>query len=401
MTYSKLALITGAGASISFGYPSTKDFTLKISQRIKDPAQAVSPSALSLLDQIQSALDSYLINPRAVTFEDIYQGIHDVCTLRKIPTDPDAFNEFRPRAGATHQLKKEFEAFSESDVSELQYAYLDSLLNTFLVNLTSISSTAAFASTISKLEQDHVVWSFTLNYDTIIDEIIGKNVSGFIPGTPPRGFDPSILEAALSSEKSIHVHLHGSLKWGFPSGGSADPFALHEFDTPKDGVAHSMSRPSGRPILRGETLPPSPVITGLDKAELVFREPFFSNFMTYFRSLNLCNSMLIAGYGFSDYHLNIGIRNCRMNRPDVNVYLVCQDAAANPELFLSLVSPVTWDTILPEDNGFAGSIPQIMPGFPGWWKVPGNTKYNTSPIYLWPGDFKAFCDAVTKSGLPR
>lgn len=390
-------MITGAGASVSFGFPSTPRFTKLIDNALRvDPS--ISSSSISLFDAIIERLNNYLVNPGLVTFEDIYQCIQDVRVIQTIPANPGAFDEFRPRVGATHVLASTLGSYSSSDGWLLQEVYLNIILDSFLNALPSVSGISQLSAALKYIESKCIVWSFTLNYDNLISDIWSSFTSGFNPGRAPRVFDPNLLLSGLSSLDAIHSHLHGSLKWGFLKSLSTDLFELHEFDNPKDGVQNSKSRPSGRPAQKGESLPFSPIITGLDKTELVFRQPFFTNFMAFFRSLSLCSDILIAGYGFSDRHVNMGIQQCRRYRPYVRTYIIDKDNLDHPSSYIGRLTPDAWNTILPGEGAYSTEVP----GFPGWWRVPGisGSRFNTGPIFLWLKGFDEFCKTIVKDGFP-
>ena len=253
------------------------------------------------------------------------------------------------------------------------------------------------ATALKSIQENFLIWSFTLNYDNIISNIFSDFTSGFSIGNAPRFFRPDRLLSALDQGLPIHSHLHGSLKWGFPTDGSSYPSELHEFDTPAEGVRYSKSRPSARPVQRGETLPSSPIITGLDKTELVFREPFFTNFLTFFRSSSLCSDLLISGYGFRDRHVNMAIERCR-HRRDVGTYIVDKNNYDDPSSYFETLTPDAWYALLPGEAMRAKGITE----YPGWWKVPGMRidGFITAPIFLWLQGFDSFCDAVADHGLP-
>lgn len=394
----KFVMITGAGTSISFGIPSTLNATALIENSFRN-TPGISPSELSLFDTIKSGLENYLINPGNVSFEDIYQSIQDVRALQCIPKDPEAFDEFRPRVGATHILNEQISLYSEQDGRALQNAYLNNILDTFFKSLPSMPSNNQLSPALEYIQREYIVWSFTLNYDNLISDVWSSFASGFIPGSTPRVFNPSLLLSALRSKRHIHSHLHGSLKWGFPTNGFNNPFELHEFDTPNDGIRNSKSRPSGRPLQKGGTIPLSPIITGLDKTELVFRQPFFTNFMAFYRALDLCSDLLIAGYGFSDRHVNMGIHNCREHHPDVRTYIIDKNDDNCPISYIHDKTPDAWSTIQPGDEYLANEVP----AYPGWWKIPGITagRHTTGPVFLWLKGFDVFCKTVVNNGLPK
>jgi len=178
-----------------------------------------------------------------------------------------------------------------------------------------------------------------------------------------------------------------------------NPFELHELDNIDEGVKNSKSRPSGRPSQRGDTLPPSPIITGLDKTELVFREPFFTNFLSFFSNLNSCSHLMIAGYGFGDRHVNMGIQQLRENRPTVKTYIVTWTKNDDPSEFLASLSPDAWATIIPDVDAHYKA--KRVEGHPEWWLLPGNKrKIKTGDIFLWAKGFDTFCTSVIANGLP-
>lgn len=390
-------MLTGAGSSIPFGYPSTQNFTNLIEASFKaDPVVSSMPQVSNFYDQVISDLKNYFINPGIVTFENIYQAIQDVLVLKNIPNDPKAFDEFRPHVGASHELKAHYANYTKIDGNMAQDFYLTHLLKTFLDQLSNVSNIDKMKAAIRYLEKHFVINSFTLNYDSLIQDCLRFHVTGFTPGNSPRSFAQNLLLSAIGGKRNTHCHLHGSLKWGFPT--SKNPFEIHEYDSPSQGVKNSKSRPSGRSAQRGETLPVCPVITGMDKTELVFRKPFYSNFIALFRSLEMSTELLIAGYGFSDRHVNLAIEQCRISRPGVRTYIVDYDTHDEPSSYLQRLTPDAWRSILPGNPLSA----QAVTGFGGWWKIPGINQngINTSPIFLWLKGFDSFCVQLCKSGLP-
>ena len=390
-----LVMITGAGASVSFGFPSTSEITTMISASLRNHRR-ISSTELSLYETVHRNLRNYL-KPGVVTFEDIYQSIQDVTTLQSVPKDSRVLGAFRPRVGATHVLRDELCSYSDDEGSMLQHLYLNNILDSFLNALANVSGVPRLAHALKSIQENFLIWSFTLNYDNIISNIFSDFTSGFSIGNAPRFFRPDRLLSALDQGLPIHSHLHGSLKWGFPTDGSGHAFELHEFDSPTDGVRYSKSRPSARPVQRGETLPSSPIITGLDKTELVFRQPFFANFLAFFRSLGLCSDLLIAGYGFRDRHVNMGIEECR-HRLGIGTYIVDKDSYNRPSSYFKTLTPDALRVLLPGDAMRAKEITE----YPGWWKLPGIriNGFITAPIFLWLQGFDTFCDAVANNGLP-
>lgn len=389
-------MITGSGTSESFGLLSTSKITDSIDNAFR-AGLGITPIEQSLYDNIFNSLKTYLVEKDyIVTFEDIYQSIQDVATIKRIPNNRSAPNRLRPRVGATHTLNSYLLPYSDSDLNNVQDRYLDNILDAFLMALPDVSEIGKLESALKYLEKKYVIWSFTLNYDNLIDNIWPNFTSGFTPGKAPRGFNPNLLLSSVNSLCSLHSHLHGSLSWGFPINCPHvwETLELHEFDNPQDGVRYSKSRSSGipNPSQQGEIISLSPIITGLDKTELVFRKPFFTNFLTLFESINRCTDILIAGYSFSDHHVNMAIEQCRRYHPGVKTYII--DKADNAKSFFKK-SPNIHKTILPD----VSKCEEISTK-PGWWKIDGHSGLKTDPVFLWLKGFKEFCADVVNNGLP-
>jgi len=236
MKRKKLLMITGSGTSMSFGLPSTSEITGSIDKTLRYDSNIPS-SERQLYDTIFNSLKTYLVRPSIVTFEDIYQTIQNVATIKRIPNNERAYDRLRPRVGATHTLNSNLLPYSDSELNNVQNRYLNNILDAFLKALPDVSEIDKLESALKYLEKKYVIWSFTLNYDNLIDNIWPRFTSGFIPGAAPRIFNPNRLFSCVNASRSLHSHLHGSLRWGFPSECRYvwETFELHEFDKPQDG----------------------------------------------------------------------------------------------------------------------------------------------------------------------
>ena len=157
-------MLTGAGSSIPFGYPSTQDFTNLIESNFKADAVVSSmPQVSNFYDQVISDLKNYFLNPGIITFENIYQAIQDVMVLKNLPTDPKAFDEFRPHVGASHELKVHYAGYTKIDGNILQDLYLKHILQTFLDQLANVADIAKLKAAITYLEKKFVIRKFPRN----------------------------------------------------------------------------------------------------------------------------------------------------------------------------------------------------------------------------------------------
>lgn len=200
----KLTMITGAGASFPYNIPLTKDITALIENKLRQDS-TMNLDAMRLFDTIKTELNGYLTNPGIVTFEDIYQSIQDGRVLQDIPHDPRAFDEFRPRVGATHVLDDQIRPFSTDDGQRLQSSYLNCILDVFSYSLSAASDIDNLTAVFRYLQRNYLVWSFTLNYDNLLDNAWSNHETGFSPGSAPRVFAPSLLLSALNSRCHIHA----------------------------------------------------------------------------------------------------------------------------------------------------------------------------------------------------
>ena len=198
----------------------------------------------------------------------------------------------------------------------------------------------------------------------------------------------------FQANENLNMHLHGSLRWGYPSS-PFDRFKIYEFDTADDGVKASKSVHSRDYSQAGIGRPPRTIITGLEKPESLLRQPFYAILNAFGWAMNDCTDLVIAGYGFSDKHVNMAISQCRINRPDVRTYVINYGSQYPSDYLVPNTAP--YNTLLP------GHDDAPVKGFPGWWKVDGAsiTHLKTSPFFLWLDGFDTFCQAIVSHGLPR
>jgi len=130
------------------------------------------------------------------------------------------------------------------------------------------------------------------------------------------------------------------------------------------------------------------------------RQPFFSYLQALYEALDKCSALLIIGYGFSDYHVNVGIREFFRSRSDAPLYIVDYDKNEDPMAYLHRFSYVTSRVIRKED--WSAYYPAEVHDFPGWQRISGDTVAEEAipPIALWMSGFKSFCKSVVRIGLP-
>jgi hypothetical protein len=190
--------------------------------------------------------------------------------------------------------------------------------------------------------------------------------------------------------------LHGSLKWGYGDP-PYNPFELYEYATASDGMKQCMGSRSGKTTQRGDSIPKGSIITGLDKAQAIYLQPFFSNYLAFSRALELCSDILFIGFSFSDLHITEGIHHTIMRRPDVNLYIVDYVDSSYPPAYLENI-PRPMEMFFTYSQIFRA---KELPNYPGWLFIPQDPSVVVkNGIYLWPKGFEAFCDYITSNPLP-
>lgn len=392
-----IVFLTGAGTSIAYGTPTTEALTNRIADNFV--RSAPTTMCVDLYERICCNLQGYLVRPSIVTFEDIYQGVLDVYATLTATRDPRAFDEFRPRLLASHELVPNLKNFTELDVRLLQTSYLRAILQTFIDLQVDYDDYSEPEGMIRRIKRSNIIWSFTLNYDPYLGNSIGSCVSGFSSGPAPRRFDQKMLMSAIERKRDIHCYLHGSLRWGWGDP-ATNPFELYEYDTISEAFNHVQSNRSSRPDQSGRPIVPSSIITGLGKLESVFNEPFLSIVLALMSALQNANKLVIAGYSFSDRHINQAVSKWRENNPHRALYIVDYDYYNDVNHYFDHENKVNvWHIIYPGDPMMARDVP----GYDGWQVLPGEKRggYNTGPVYLWLGGFDTYCRSVISLGLPQ
>lgn len=202
------------------------------------------------------------------------------------------------------------EEFSETD-ADLCNTSLYYILNSVFNELVSVSiypapkwSTDFLGRIIGDFDY---VDLFTTNYDTFFDNFLtdyndGFNAEGTVKEdwiTPYKTFDES---SAMKFEgNNILNHLHGSILFNRsrPHGEKSQTL-MTKNKTPYNNIG------STQPYVTqsGEIAYYSPIITGLDKPNMLIHEPFRTYYANLTKSLATNKRLLIVGYGFGDYHVN-------------------------------------------------------------------------------------------------
>ena len=168
---------------------------------------------------------------------------------------------------------------------------------------------------------------FTLNYDTTIESSLDEYEDGFedIAKYPDfQQFNPLKL---LASHSHTINHLHGCTLYGHSRMSLEDTnkqqiFYYKSYDWYKwrsfskslsAWLGISTSTPNAQ---NGDTIFPSPIITGLNKTDKILPLPLSTYRYNLTDKLIKNNALIIAGYSFGDYYVNNELERMRLYHGD-------------------------------------------------------------------------------------
>ena len=177
MRKTKRALVlTGAGASLDFGAPSTAELTRKIKTRVLSDEWMKDCGGDLAYQEICKTLAGYLRGGAcAVDFEHVYHCAHEL--LFTFESTPGAVNEFRPI------LVRFIERRLAADEEALR-ALVDGMVKFIYAELSAAcgnpsESLAPLAAFLAKLRKDHITRFYTTNYDDFLLQAAPDLYTGF------------------------------------------------------------------------------------------------------------------------------------------------------------------------------------------------------------------------------
>lgn len=406
----KLIFLTGNGASIKFGIPSTECITNLIRNKINDE----HPQLIPLYDRIVNELESYT-QQKPIDFERIYEAVDTIYQFVYLGRECDVeeercerVNRYRPFYAPFVDLKCSISndnVFNQDDITLLRDKIFKNiiLVTHAFARKTNEAQYRSLKGMFSKLLEDYNIISATLNYDDIIDrtfEDMHTDIfTGFVKSEKDYCiYDRSSLINAIKYPINMHLHLHGSLRWG-----DEPDCIIREYPTSDKAIENnSFGIPSGISLPNKEIFKRGTIITGIEKVEGLSSSLPFYDYLSAFNILCAdADAIIIAGYGFGDQHINRAVcysRTYNDNKPIV--YLVDYDNSNIP--------PHNWSNgkgnIHRVDLPLLLGVNRVHNGYNnGWYKLDGesNSTFSASELYLWLGGFSSFCDDVAKNGLPN
>ncbi len=312
-------ILTGAGASIDFGAPSTTCLTNSVERKILADGWMQRCGGDQAWSEIRETLSRYfsdgadgLLSPNAVNFEHIYHCAHEL--LSTFEPSKGAAREFLPvlvpfierrtalDAEALRQLVTRIAAFIFAEISAVCEHGSDlSLLTTFL----------------ETLRRDHTVRIYTTSYDNFLLRAAPDLHTGFDsrrhPGAKP--FDGKAFWSTFQRDSAFHLHGSVHLSFGFPHAPDADLGSLYWYDDPAVALQNSNHTGSDERRMDGGGTVRTVIITGLDKLSSLQRQPFSHYYASMARDAMEADIIFVIGSGLGDLHLNTWLGQARRRDP--------------------------------------------------------------------------------------
>ncbi|HLA52760.1 MAG TPA: SIR2 family protein [Flavitalea sp.] len=310
----KLLVITGAGASIDFGMPSVHFIDSLFEGWAQECALLKHDPSKSLYTWVKDNMWEYCIQNKRnrmnmlMGFENLLFVIQHLAAMGYDREWQHFNNRILPfvkmnELPAVISFKRERIA-SGGEFSFLQSWLVDQLLNYFRRSCGELEKTKSaeiekLQSFFIELKRSFDIGFVNLNYDNVVLTALPDLQTGFDLS------DGSFKRDLLYDKKwNFCYHLHGSVHFDMLGGKGME---MHKIFWNKDLNSKFTQNSSGRSAqatAQGINHLTSSIITGLDKANQILREPFASYFMQMDRLIYESDAILFIGYGFADEHLN-------------------------------------------------------------------------------------------------
>lgn len=311
----KLLVILGAGASIEAGMPSVKEIDELFDTWSQDSFSCTNSESKNLYKWVKEKVEGFYLsnNTRNKTVNQNFETILYTIQMLSVLSD-NSVDEFKNSKGLGAFIKikdyPEIKNFfkkevipSSSTFQDLQSHLIDKLL--FFIRKKCQNLDVDKKEEISKirgffniLKEDYDLGFINLNYDNVILTALPELTTGYSKTTGK--FDK---DEFYNDNWGFCYHIHGSVHFDMKTNG----VKLHEISW-NNNLKSSFNTKSKEKNVdytsEGNYCLNSTIITGLDKANQILREPFMQYFMKIDKLIHESDSILFIGYGFGDLHLS-------------------------------------------------------------------------------------------------
>lgn len=317
----KLLIITGAGASIDFGFPSGKDIDKLFEEKALELYPLVEEPGKSLYTWVKET--SY-----AKDFESLLYVIENLNSLFSSNKKHHCLKEFLEKMKTLPQIRNfdgKKQTASSTHFEILYEKLLDCLVEDFRKKSKGFKSDhnghkneyEKFKSLIDSLENEFEISYVTTNYDDVMHSLLPNNNTGFdVSGNFSR-------EVLYGPNRNLGIHLHGSVH--FNMSGNPNKQNIHEIHWVEDLNSTFKDNAFGRntnETREGFQLANTSIIAGLDKTNQLLREPFNVYYMQLDKMAYDADAILVIGYGFMDRHINKTIGSLCLDKKTRKVFII-------------------------------------------------------------------------------
>lgn len=321
-----IAVLVGAGASLSDNAPSTNELTNIIINAL--PEFVVQMPNERHLSQIsfRSAFISKLKAAKVEepTFEDIIAAAEELLDF-----DPS----YGPNIGCFVRPRADSEAlFHHLTLTMALTDMYNSVIRTFLMRLPSGEdySRASINSLLRRLAKQSRIVLATLNYDNLLDDSINFD-DGYVKkfdNTYKEFFPGSWMKSAGLKKSHLLMHVHGNMRFGYRNANDLKvhlPFSEPVlYESVEDAAATTLRQSVSSAHADGRTLSSMPFIAGALKASKITHNvrPFSYYSTTALQEFASADALLLVGYSFADAHANAWIDEFLRSKPQGRVVLI-------------------------------------------------------------------------------
>jgi NAD-dependent SIR2 family protein deacetylase len=350
----RIIILTGAGAVIPWGAPSTDDLT----QIIREDNVFINEKGYKIGEYIYSLLNDATkkenrLSP--INFETILYFIellheykskinsrsgsfftrNDLFTLKPTIIDElDHFEKlnpnFKPYPKTSNQKKCTIDTsfgvnrliLNEFFYSELYYHYITLIKDKLTKyeseykNFTNLNNNFNFYLKALKGE-NNTLKIYTLNYDSLFSKISDIQ---FFDGYNDKSSEIDSKKIIESDQLDCFYHLHGSFELNL-QGQKSDNFTNASIQ---------------RNFIQSDLIP-SNIIAGYNKPERILNKHFYDYYQKFVEDVSSADELAIIGYSFSDLHVNSAIKRA-INKGVIKISLIDKCSQKDMEYKFAKVS---------------------------------------------------------------
>ena len=393
----KLLIVLGAGASIDFGMPNVSEVD-NLFEKLASRHFPIVENRTSVNDNLYNWIkNNFNANElKSFNYEDIMFKIQSIASFaknHKLCFGSDV-EYIPPKEFPKIQSYNHYETIANSDELIKMNAVLNHGLLTNLrekgKNLHKLKEheLSQIKRFFNFLGKDFKMGFVNLNHDNVLLSALPELETGFDKITGE--FDSGIF---YKNEWNFCYHIHGSVHFNMEDENITWKQDLNE--------KFGLGAPNRRSFVteEGATHPMSTIITGKDKINQIYREPFRQYFLSLDRKIYESDTILFIGYGFNDSYFNELIYTHAKDKKKQRNLVVIDFKDGNMDS-LAKVGGEEWAQRMlnTTNNHFS----DMASGNTNWEHVPNkvseflkaktfeysNDKYN--PLYVW---YSGFLDA--------